>query len=413
MLACCPIVAGGTSTRPRLTTRTHPTKSRELVTPYTAAASVPLLIWLFLLFARGGFWRAARLLAPLPPDPTLSKKVVAVVPARNEAEGIGPAVTSLLQQQFAGALHVIVVDDASTDDTAGIATQAAAAIGASSSLTVIRGTPLPPGWTGKLWAMAQGVEAAGALQPDFLLFTDADIQHDPHNVATLVTHAEAQQRDLVSFMVKLSTATFAERCLIPAFVFFFFKLYPPAWVAADRSNTAAAAGGCVLLRPRALARMGGLCAIRTRIIDDCALAAGVKLSGGRIWLGLTPHTHSLRIYGSFAEIGTMISRTAFNQLRHSYMLLALTLLGLAVTYVAAPLLLLAPDPVARALGAITWALMSVSYLPMVRFYGLSPGWSLCLPAIALFYGGATLHSAMRYALGRGGQWKGRVQDVRN
>jgi hopene-associated glycosyltransferase HpnB len=382
------------------------------VTAYSVAASIPLLIWLFLLFARGGFWRAGRLLAPLPPDPTLAKRVIAVVPARNEAEGIGQAVTSLLEQQFAGSLHVIVVDDASTDGTAAVAMKAAAASGAPERLTVIRGTPLPVGWTGKLWAMAQGVEAATALQPDFLLFTDADIHHDPRNVATLVTLAEARQKDLVSFMVRLSTATFAERCLIPAFVFFFFKLYPPAWLGSEKSNTAAAAGGCVLLRPQALARMGGLEAIRSRIIDDCALAAAVKRSGGRIWLGLTPQTRSLRIYGSFAEIGNMISRTAFNQLRHSYTLLALTLLGLAVTYVAPVLALLAPDPIARYLGALTWALMSVCYWPMIRFYGLARGWSLCLPAIALFYGGATLHSALRYALGRGGQWKGRVQDSR-
>jgi hopene-associated glycosyltransferase HpnB len=196
-------------------------------------------------------------------------------------------------------------------------------------------------------------------------------------------------------------------------VFFFLKLYPPAWIASPRSKVAGAAGGCMLIRPAALARAGGLAAIRGRIIDDCALAHAVKSSGGRIWLGLARQTRSLRVYGSFAEIGAMISRTAFNQLRHSYLLLAGTLLGLLATYLAPPLLLLARRPEAMALGGAAWLLMTLCYLPMIRFYRVSSAYALLLPAVALFYAGATVHSAVQYAAGRGGKWKGRAQDVRS
>ena len=384
------------------------------------AALLPVLIWIYLLCARGGFWRAARQLNPVQDsaegpaaqESPAPKTVVAVVPARNEAGSIGEAVGSLLSQRFAGRLHVVVVDDGSTDGTSETATAAAAAIGAGARLTVVRGAALAAGWTGKLWAMSQGVQTAAALEPDYLLFTDADIVHEPDNLAGLVAHAEIHQRDLVSYMVLLSVQTFAERCLLPAFVFFFLKLYPPRWIAAAGSATAGAAGGCMLIRPQALQRIGGLAALRSQIIDDCALARAVKGAGGRIWLGLTRSARSLRRYGSFTEIGTMISRTAFNQLRHSYLLLAGTLLGLAITYLAPPLLLLAHDPLAIACGAAAWALMSLCYLPMVRFYGLPALWSVCLPAVALFYGGATLHSALQYRLGRGGSWKGRAQDTR-
>jgi hopene-associated glycosyltransferase HpnB len=374
-------------------------------------AALPVLIWSYLLLARGGFWRVAPHLAPVAANTQITKKVVVVIPARDEAAVIGTAIGSLLRQRFSGSIHVILVDDGSTDGTGDIAAQAAATAGQPSHLSVLPGTALPPGWTGKLWAMCQGTDAALALAPDYLLFTDADIEHEPDSVASLVTIAESQRRDLVSYMVKLATATFPERCLIPAFVFFFFKLYPPAWVASSPSRTAAAAGGCVLIRPQALSWAGGLGAIRHEIIDDCALARVVKRSGGRIWLGLTPGTRSLRSYGTFAEIGSMISRTAFNQLQHSYPLLAGALLGLTITYVLPPLLLFTSDPISQSLGAVAWGLMAIAYLPMVRFYGLNPLWSLCLPAIALFYVGATLHSAVQYSLGRGGKWKGRIQDV--
>jgi hopene-associated glycosyltransferase HpnB len=373
-------------------------------------ALLPVLIWSYLLLARGGFWRVrSRSCADLAPAPC---RVVVVIPARDEADSIGTTISSLLRQKLAGTLQIILVDDGSTDGTAERATQAAQGAGRSLDLTVLRGALLPSGWTGKLWAMTQGTRAALERKPDYLLFTDADIEHDPDSVASLVAIAQRQQRDMVSYMVRLATTTFPERCLIPAFVFFFFKLYPPAWAAASGTRTAAAAGGCVLIRPEALARAGGLEAIRGEIIDDCALAAIVKGSGGRIWLGLAPHARSLRSYGSFGQIGAMISRTAFNQLHHSHLLLAGTLVGLVLTYMLPPLLLLTGEPRLAALGIAAWAMMSFSYLPMVRYYGLSPAWSVCLPGIALFYAGATVHSAIQYDLGRGGRWKGRAQDVR-
>ena len=385
-----------------------------------AAAAVPLAIWLYLLIARGGFWRVQRALQPQVAPATVpsvasgrraGRRIIAVVPARNEAEGIGKAVSSLLAQTLTPPLHIIVVDDGSTDGTAEEARRAAEAAGARERLTLLSGIPPALGWTGKLWAMSQGVDAAAGHDPDFLLLTDADIEYVPGEIAGLVRKAEAEHLDLVSLMVRLSTATFAERCLIPAFVFFFLKLYPPAWIASARSAAAGAAGGCMLLRPAALARAGGLAAIRGCIIDDCALARIVKSSGGRLWLGLARQTRSLRVYGSFAEIGAMISRTAFNQLGHSYLVLAATLCGLIVTYLAPPLLLLTREPLAMGLGAAAWLLMSVCYLPMVRFYRVSAAYTPALPAVALFYAAATVHSAVQYAAGRGGRWKGRTQDA--
>jgi hopene-associated glycosyltransferase HpnB len=336
---------------------------------------------------------------------------VVVIPARNEAALIGTAVASLARQAFAGVIHLIVVDDGSTDGTAEAAVAAARAAGVCPRFTLIRGAALPRGWTGKLWALSQGVAAAEPLAADYLLFTDADICHGPTSVASLVANADTYDRDLVSHMVKLATVAPAERLLIPAFVFFFLKLYPPAWIAAPRRQQAAAAGGCILIRPAALARIGGLQAIRSQIIDDCALARAVKHSGGRIWLELTADSRSLRSYASSAEIGAMISRTAFAQLRHSYLALAATLVGLFLTYLFPAVLLFLGDPLLACFGLAALLLMSVCYLPMVRFYGLSPLWSLCLPLIALFYTGAVIHSAVRYARGGGGQWKGRVQDA--
>lgn len=389
--------------------------SVDAVTAAYAAAAVPLLIWSYLLLGRGGFWRVSRSIAADRGAATgaAQDKVIAVVPARNEAAGIGRAVSSLLAQERTAPLQVIVVDDGSTDQTAAEARRAAEALHAGARLTVLGGAPPAPGWTGKLWAMSQGVALALERQPDFLLLTDADIEYAPDQLARLVRLAAAEQLDLLSLMVRLSTRTFAERCLIPAFVFFFLKLYPPAWIASPRSSVAGAAGGCMLLRPAALARAGGLAAIRSCIIDDCALARAIKSSGGRIRLGLAQETRSLRVYGSFAEIGAMISRTAFSQLRHSYLLLGATLLGLLATYLAPPLLLLTGVATVMGLGAAAWILMIICYLPMVRFYRQSAGYALLLPAVALFYAGATVHSAVQYAAGRGGRWKGRVQDVRS
>jgi hopene-associated glycosyltransferase HpnB len=374
-------------------------------------ATVVLLVWLYLLLARGGFWRVSAQLGQPPVDHDLARSIVAVIPARNEAGVVGDAVRSLLQQDFGGSMHVIVVDDGSADDTEGAAARAAAGMGAMAQLTVIRGAPLPAQWSGKVWAMSQGVAAAAPFAPDYLLFTDADIHHAPENVAALLTTAEAQDRDLVSFMVKLRQDTFAEKTLIPAFVFFFLMLYPPAWIARPDRRIAGAAGGCILIRPAALERMGGLAAIRAQIIDDCALARAVKDAGGSIWLGLTRSARSIRSYGSFSEIGRMIARTAFNQLRHSYVLLAATIAGLILTYLLPPLLLLSGRPVAIVCGATAWLLMSLTYAPLLRFYRRSPLCSACLPLVAMFYAGATIYSAVQYSLGRGGRWKGRIQDL--
>jgi hopene-associated glycosyltransferase HpnB len=367
-----------------------------------------LLTWLYLLLARGGFWR-------MPVDassvPVITARVVAVIPARDEADLIGDTVRSLLQQAHVVPLQLIVIDDASGDGTAEAAATAAAAIGASERLTVLRGAALPAGWSGKLWAMSQGVRAAASLDADYLLFTDADIHHDADAVAAMVARAQRDQLDLVSCMVELRAQTLAEKLLVPAFVFFFFMLYPPGWIASPRARTAGAAGGCMLMRPRALAAMGGLEIIRSALIDDCALARAAKHSGARIWLGLTRRSHSTRPYGSFAAVGSMISRTAFNQLRHSYLLLGATLAGLCLTYLVPPALLLTGNPMPIALGAGGWLLMSIAYWPIVRFYRLPAPWALTLPAVAVFYAAATAHSAVQYGLHRGGQWKGRIQDL--
>jgi hopene-associated glycosyltransferase HpnB len=328
------------------------------------------------------------------------------MPARNEAEFISASVVSLLNQ----GIDVFLVDDHSSDSTAAIAHAAAATVGKSSALTIIAAEPLPPGWSGKLWAVKQGVDSALKTSPDFLLLTDADIVHEPHTVATLTALAD-RGYDLVSFMVKLHCRSFPEKLLIPAFVFFFFLLYPPAWIRDSRRGSAGAAGGCILIRPRALARAGGLETIRDEIIDDCALARAVKRSGGRVSLWLTTTSASVRPYGSLAAIGRMISRTAFNQLRHSAWLLFATLFGLILVYLSPAFLLFAGSTAPFLLGALAWGLMAFAYFPIVRFYGLHPGWALVLPLSAAFYAGATVHSAIRYWSGRGGEWKDRVQDT--
>jgi hopene-associated glycosyltransferase HpnB len=378
----------------------------------TALAAIPLLIWVYLLVFRGGFWRISKHLAPVEPPPIRGERVAVVIPARNEADVIGPTLTSLFEQDFPTPLHVFLVDDGSTDGTAEIARRTAGRAGGRNCFTIITGQPLIAGWTGKLWALSQGIAEAETLAPDYLLLTDADIVHGRNSVTKLVGMAKTNGYDLASYMVKLACESAAEKALIPAFVFFFLKLYPPTWIAARRFRTAAAAGGCILIRSEMLKRIGGLTAIRSEVIDDCALAREVKRSGGRIWMGLTSTTESIRSYGTFREIERMISRTAFNQLRHSSLLLIGTIAGLIFAYLF-PLLLLVtgklPDMI---LGLLAWLLMSVAYLPTVRFYRLSAVWSFSLPLVACFYMAATIHSAFQYWRGLGGVWKGRVQDAR-
>jgi hopene-associated glycosyltransferase HpnB len=337
--------------------------------------------------------------------------VAVVIPARNEAAAIGSTVSSLLGLRYPGAVHIFVVDDESSDNTAGFAEEAAVAANARDRVTILEAGALPAGWTGKMWAVSQGVSQALKSSPTYLLLTDADIDHHPDSLAQLVAWAQQGRYSLTSLMVKLHCRTLAERLLIPAFVYFFFLLYPPAWIRSPRSRTAGAAGGCMLITPEALAAAGGIAAIRGEIIDDCALAREVKRSGGTLWLGLAEHTHSHRTYETFGEVESMISRTAFNQLRHSALLLVGTVYGLMVTYLLPLGLLFMPDHRAAGLGAASWLLMAATYLPMVRFYGQSPLWALTLPAAAVFYLAATVHSAIKHWTGRGGEWKGRAQDT--
>jgi hopene-associated glycosyltransferase HpnB len=372
---------------------------------YEWVAGLSLAIWVYLLFFRGGFWKVGGLF--YSERAVGQARVVVVMAARDEADVIGTAVTSLLGQEFAGWLHVVVVDDSSSDGTAGLALQAARALGREADLTVITGKPLASGWTGKLWALSQGVEAAEPWQADFLLFTDADIRHGTSCVRELVSIAAERQLDLASYMVKLQCRTLPEKLLIPPFVFFFLKLYPPAWIASEKRRTAGAAGGCVLLRPAMLRAIGGLHAIRNELIDDCALARAVKRQGGRIWLGLTDGSESIRPYRRFGEIGRMISRSAFRQLEHSVWLLAGAVAGLVVSYLAPVGLMFAGSRVA----GVCYLVMAGVYWPMVRFYKLSGWWCFLLPAAAGFYLGATVFSAVAYWRGRGGVWKGRVQDA--
>lgn len=368
-------------------------------------------IWIYLLTVHGGFWRVARLQAGVRPAGALDGTVAVVIPARDEADVIGSTVRSLFGQNCAQSIHIIMVDDHSSDGTSEVARRAAHSCGRSEALDVVAGSALPPGWTGKLWAVEQGIQQALRLQPQFLLLADADIQHSPDSVATLVAVAETGNYDLTSFMVKLHCQTFAERLLIPPFVFFFLMLYPPAWIRDPLHKIAGAAGGCMLIRPQALERAGGIAVIRSHIIDDCALAGAVKRSGGRVWLGMTQDSFSQRTYGTFGEIERMISRTAFNQLQHSIWLLLGALIGLTITYLLPPGLLLTGKGALRVLGAASWLLMTAAFFPMVRFYGLNPAWALTLPFSASFYMLATIHSATKFWSGHGGEWKGRTQDI--
>jgi hopene-associated glycosyltransferase HpnB len=334
------------------------------------------------------------------------------MPARNEATTIGRTVGGLGRQDYPGDFAIVVVDDHSEDGTAEIARHAARECGAPERISIYSAAPLPAGWTGKLWSLNEGVTHAAKKAPEFYWFTDADVAHAPETLRRLVAGAEAGKFDLASLMVLLQARTLPERALIPAFVYFFLKLYPPRWIADSKAHTAGAAGGCILLRRTALERMGGLIAIRGKVIDDCALAQAVKNSSGRIWMGLTRASFSLREYGSSSEIRDLIARTAFTQLGYSTLVFFGTLVGMLFTYIAPIGVLFAQDPGARILGVISWALMSLTFLPTVRFYRLSPLWVPLLPLAALFYCYATCVSAVRYWLGRGGHWKGRTQAPR-
>jgi hopene-associated glycosyltransferase HpnB len=380
-----------------------------LLSPTVSA--FPLAIWIYLLAARGSFWRLSedkiepRRLENWP-------RVAAVVPARNEAATISQAISSLAKQDYPGEFSIVVVDDHSEDGTATLAQKAANESGASRRVRIHTAAPLASGWTGKLWALNEGLQLAASQLPEFLWFTDADIEHAPDTLRRLVFRAERDSLDLVSLMVLLQTKTFPERLLIPPFLYFFLMLYPPRWIADPNASTAAAAGGCILLRRNVLAPIGGIASIRGEVIDDCALARAVKSRGGRIWMGLTRASVSLRSYGTFAEIRDLIARTAFTQLHYSFLLLVLALAGLFTTFLLPWVLFFAYPGEAWLLVDTAIALMVATFLVTVRLYNLSAAWALTLTFAAAFYGYATWLSAVRYWLGRGGQWKGRAQAPR-
>ena len=368
-------------------------------------AAAALAIWLYLIVGRGGFWLASER-DNGGPTPAAWPAVTAVIPARDEAEGVGDTIASLLKQDYPGAFSVILVDDQSTDGTADVARRAAGA--ASDRLIVVPGTALPPGWTGKLWAMKQGVARALPGEPVYLLFTDADIVYDPDALKRLVCEAQAKGLVLNSRMARLRCESFAERAFVPAFIFFFQMLYPFAWVNRYDRGMAAAAGGCMLVRRDALDAAGGIEAIRGALIDDCALARSLKPQGP-IRLSLTDRVRSIRGYATAQDIRRMVARSAYAQLGYSPLLLAATVAGLALVYLAPVLLALFGHGLAQGLGLVAWAVMASAFQPILRFYRLSPLWGPFLPAIALAYMAFTLDSAYQYARKRGGLWKGRVQ----
>jgi hopene-associated glycosyltransferase HpnB len=369
-----------------------------------------LAIWLYLIAARGGFWRAAE-----RDDESLSyagpwPSVAAVIAARDEAECVGQTVISLLRQNYPGEFTVTVVDDQSRDGTADIARGAAVLLGANDRLTVLPGRPLAAGWTGKLWAQQQGVEFLSDTPqpPAYLLFTDADIVYAPDALMRLVARAEAGGLVLTSLMAKLRCKSFAERMFVPAFIFFFQMLYPFAWVNDPRRTTAAAAGGCMLVRRDALQEIGGVAAIRDALIDDCALAKALKRRGP-ISLALTDRVQSIRTYPAIADVRRMVSRTAYAQLNYSPLLLAATIVGLALTYLAPVALAIFAEGGPQFIGIFVWLLMAFAFRPTLRLYGLSVAWAPALPAIAAMYMVFTVDSAYQHARGRGGMWKGRAQ----
>jgi len=407
---------------------------------------VAALAWLYLLALHGGFWRTSHQLPPAPAAPGPMPSVIAVIPARNEAAVLPACLPTLLSQDYPGRFSVIVVDDDSTDGTAKVAAELAEAVQASASggpelllargdtvspgvtpdlvgpyprqLTVVAARPAPAGWAGKVWAMSEGVRAAG--DADYLLFTDADIAYAPGTLTRLASAAASGRYDLLSQMALLRASTPAEKLLIPAFVYFFAQLYPFRRVSQPRSRTAAAAGGCMLVRPRLLAEAGGLERMRSARIDDVALGRLLKRAGGRCWLGLTHDVLSVRSYERLGEIWDMVARSAYTQLGYSLPATVGCVVALAWLYLLAPAAAVAGLAVLAAgagtatavwlaaAGLAGWLLMSLTYAPILRFYRLSSLRAPSLPLVAGLYAAMTADSARRHLAGRGGAWKGRV-----
>jgi hopene-associated glycosyltransferase HpnB len=375
-------------------------------------AFLPLAVWCYLAVGRGCFWRCAErdgeVASPLRRPP-----VAIVIPARDEAANIGRCLESLFGQDYGGPFHVVVVDDNSSDGTAAVVRRAARACHAEDRLALVAGAPLPPGWTGKLWALRQGIAAAGdaGAAPEYLLLTDADIVYAPMMLSFLVAQAQRRGCVLTSLMVKLGCDSLAERFLIPGFIFFFQMLYPFAWVNRRDSPTAAAAGGSMLIRTEALRRAGGIETIRDALIDDCALAKRLKAEGP-IWLGLTTRVTSIRSYPRWRDIAAMVSRSAYAQLDYSPLRLAGTVAAMTLVYLVPPVITLTASGTAFLFGASAYAIMAILYQPVLRLYRRSPLWGLALPAVAFAYVLFTIESALAARSGRGGLWKGRFQAAR-
>ncbi|HEY7263412.1 MAG TPA: glycosyltransferase [Trebonia sp.] len=387
--------------------------------------AVSAAAWIYLVAAHGGFWLTSQRLPagrPRKAGEGVWPDVVAVVPARNEADMLPVTLPALLGQDYPGEFRVILVDDRSDDGTGGLAAELGdkSARDGGAPLTVVAGQPRPEGWAGKVWAMAQGVLAAQGRAPEYLLFTDADIAWGPGALCDLVIAAEGDDRAVVSQMALLRAETAWERVIVPAFVYFFAQLYPFRRVNDPRSRTAAGAGGCMLVRNSALEAAGGLARIRDALIDDVALATLLKRAGNRCWLGLTTDIASARPYPRLASLWHMIARSAYTQLRYSPALLAGTIAGLLLLYAAPPAGVIAwliaaalggmgtAAAIAGLAGLAGWALMTVSFVPMLRLYRLTPLRAPGLPLIAMLYAGMTADSARRHYSGRAVSWRGRA-----
>jgi hopene-associated glycosyltransferase HpnB len=358
-------------------------------------ALLSLCAWLYLFFAHGEFWRSRPQLSPAVPREVPDVDII--VPARDEAETIQAAIGSLLAQDYTGGYRVILVDDNSTDGTASLA-------GEAPNLQIIRLSSKPSGWSGKLWALHEGIAASHS---PIVLLTDADIVHQPAHLASLVAKLLDSQLDMVSEMVRLNCSSLAERMLVPAFVYFFQMLYPFARVNDPRSAVAAAAGGTILVRRDALARMGGIEAIKEALIDDVALAKAVKQSGS-IFLGHSQLAASIRPYATVSDVWHMISRTAFTQLRYSTPLLLLTIAALSVVWLVPPWEAVFGRGWVFGAALAACVLAALSYIPTLMRYQRNVLWVLALPLIALFYLAATIASAVNYWRGKGASWKNRA-----
>ena len=371
---------------------------------------VSLAAWLWLLLGQGFFWRTDLRLPPRR-EPGSWPSVCVVVPARDEAAVLADSLPTLLAQEYPGHAEVFLIDDGSSDGTGALARELAKRQGGLPLTVASPGEP-PAGWTGKLWAVRHGIALARERAPEYLLLTDADIAHAPDSLRELVAAAHGGGFDLVSQMARLRVESVWERLVVPAFVYFFSQLYPFRWIAVKGSRTAAAAGGCMLLRTDAAERARIPDAIRQAVIDDVALARAVKDSGGHIWLGLADRVDSVRPYPRLHDLWRMVSRSAYAQLRHSPLLLVGTVLGLALVYLAPSVAIVAGlvtgDTAALVVGGLAKLVMMVTYLPMLRYYR-QPHWvAVLLPVTAFLYLLMTVDSAVQHYRGRGAAWKGRT-----